>query len=341
MGRLTLLPMPAILILPGQLLGAAFACGLNLYLTVAVLGMAARLDLVAALPPGLRGLESGIIIGLAGVLYVIGFVADRIPGVDHLWEAVHTLIRPVAAGLLVGLALMGTPTYIQMGASLAAATMALAAHGAKAGIRMILTPCWIDPDGRLRPRSTLARSGVSLLEDLAAAAIAVTAFVLPTLAGFVLAAALLFLLLTGPRLWRAALLGLRAVIARGRGFFGRPGWRAREDLPRAIRRMLPPEPVGGQPARGLAAAIRGLPGAGAYRNGWLVFTPGGPRFVYSAGFRSRCAELPAVHRLELRRGILTDTLEFRPETGACVTLFLLKDGPPADLAAAELSGSTS
>jgi hypothetical protein len=85
------------LVLIGQLLGTAFACGLNLYATIAVLGISARLDLLAELPPGMRGLENGVVIGIAAAFYLVEFVADRIPGVDHAWEAVHTLIRPAAA----------------------------------------------------------------------------------------------------------------------------------------------------------------------------------------------------------------------------------------------------
>jgi len=333
--------MSASLILSGQLLGTAFACGLNLYLTVAVLGISARLDLLPDLPPGLGGLENGLVIGVAVALYLAEFIADRIPGVDHVWEAVHTLIRPAAAGLLVALALMGTAPHIQFTAAAAAAFVALAAHGTKAGIRMILTPRWIDEQGRIRPRRTLARTTASLLEDVAAAAIAIAALMFPGGAVFVFGGTLLLLLVAGPRLWRAAMLGLRAVTARARGFFGRPGWRCRAELPRSIRNAIPDEPIGSRPARAVSATVHGLAKAGAYRHGWIVFTCEGPRFVYSSGFRARWARIPAAERVEVRRGILADTLEMRTGQQRAVTFFLLKDGPPPDTTAAELSGTST
>jgi hypothetical protein len=325
----------------GQLLGTAFACGLNLYATIAVLGLSARFDLIAELPPGMRGLENGIVIGVAAGFYVVEFVIDRIPGIDHAWEAVHTLIRPAAAGLLVVLALQGAPLSLQVGAAAAAAIMALTAHGTKAGLRLITTQCWLDDAGRLRPRRrSLARTGLSLFEDAAAVGIAIAALLYPGIALGVLAGFLALLLIAGPRIWRAALLGARSVIARGRGFFGRPGWRDRSDLPRSVRATIPVEPLGSRPARGLPAAVKGLPRAGAYRHGWLVFTADGPRFVYTARFRTRAAELGHISGVVLRRGVLTDTLEVRNgSASSAVTFFLMKDGPRAELAAAELAPS--
>lgn len=330
--------MTAPLILTGQLLGAAFACGLNLYLTVVVLGLAARFDLLTSLPPGMRGIENGVIIGLAAMLYVVGLIVDRVPGLDHIWEAAHTIIRPAAAGLLVGLTLMGTPLHVQLGGAVAAAVMALTAHGTKAGLRLILTPRWIDEDGHLRPRRSLARTGLPIAEDLAAAAIALTAVLYPEIIVFVMGGSLLLLLVTGPRLWRAAMLGLRAVLARMSGFFGRPGWRSRSDLPRGIRDALPAEPLGRGPARVVRAAVRGLPGTGAYRAGWLVFTCDGPRFVYNSGFRARSTAIGDVRNVDVRPGVLADTLEVRSDPDSTITFFLFKDGPPPHMAAAELTG---
>jgi hypothetical protein len=333
--------MSPLLLLSGQLLGAAFACGLNLYLTIAVLGLSARFDLLAGLPPGMRGLENGLVIGVAVGLYLTEFVADRIHGLDTVWEAVHTIIRPAAAGSLVALALWGMPLHIQAAGAAAATIMALAAHGTKAGIRLILTPCWLDDEGRVRPRRTLARTGVSLLEDVTAAGIAVTALLYPHVAVFLLGGFLLLLLVAGPRLWRAAMLGLRAVLARSRAFFGSPGWRSRSDLPRGVQDAVPMEALGCRPPRAAPAAVTGLRQAGQYRHGWLVFTGQGPRFVYSSGMRARFAELPGATRVSIRRGVLTDALEMHSGEKDKVTFFLLKDGPSVDVAAAELSGTST
>lgn len=328
------------LILAGQLLGTAFACGLNLYATVAVLGGAARLDLLGELPPGMAGLDNGVVIGAAAALYLVEAVVDRVPILDHAWEAAHTLIRPAAAGLLTLLALQAAPPAMQLAAATAAVVVALCAHGTKAGLRLIVSARWIDDHGRLRPRRTFARTAVSLLEDVVAVGIAVAALLYPVLAVYMLAAALLLLALGGPRLWRAAMLGQRALLARTRGLFDRAGWRSREQLPRSVRHAVPVEAVGRRPVRALPAAVTGLPHVGAYQHGWLVFTGGGPRFVWRALFRARSADLSQIRDVRLRKGFLTDALEVTANGSGparTLTFFLLKDGPPPDLAATELT----
>jgi hypothetical protein len=332
--------MSAILILSGQLLGAAFACGLNLYLTIAVLGISARLDLLTrpATGSGRVGERHRHRRGCCPVYRRVHRRPD--PGRrSHLGSRPHP-DPSAAAGLLVALALTGAANP-GAGRRSRRRSGLLAAHGTKAGVRMILTPRWIDEQGRIRPRRTLARTAASLLEDVAAAAIAIAALVFPGVAVFIVGGALLLLLVAGPRLWRAAMLGLRAVSARARGFFGRPGWRCRSELPRSIRRVIPQEPMGTRPARAISATVNGLARAGAYRHGWLVFTCEGPRFVYSSGFRAHCTTIPTAERVEVRRGLLADTLEVQTPQQQAVTFFLLKDGPPPDVTAAELSGTTT
>jgi hypothetical protein len=321
------------IILAGQLLGTAFACGLNLYATIALLGLAGRLGLVQ-LPPGMTGLQHAVVVGFAAALFFLEVVIDRVRFAGNAWEAVHTLIRPAAAGLLAGLALQDMPLYVLVAGAVAAALMAFAAHATKTGIRLIVSTRggWA---GRHR---LLLHTAVSLLEDLTAVAIVVATLLYPGTALAVVGASLLLLLLAGPRLWRAALFGSFAITARVRGFFGRPGWRSREQLPRAVRLAIPPEPLGRSPARAVSAAVTGLPRVGAYRNGWLVFTCHGPRFVYRSFLGARSTPLPGATAVNLRTGILTDALDIRADdNGRSFTLFLLKDGPPARIAAAELT----
>src|SRR5256885_2207419 len=83
----------------GFTLGTSFASGLNLYLTVAAAGLFQRFGLVQ-LPDSLQVLANPIVIGIAAALFVVEFVADKIPYVDTAWDAVHTLIRPPAAALI-------------------------------------------------------------------------------------------------------------------------------------------------------------------------------------------------------------------------------------------------
>src|SRR5881275_3213241 len=80
-------------------LGAGFSSGLNLYATVATLGLLERFGVIH-LPASLRVLTHSWVIGIAVVLYLIEFFADKIPYVDTIWDFVHTFIRPPAAALL-------------------------------------------------------------------------------------------------------------------------------------------------------------------------------------------------------------------------------------------------
>src|SRR6185437_12540272 len=80
----------------GFALGTSFASGLNLYATVAAAGLFQRFGIVQ-LPPQLQVLSHPIVLGIAIALFVIEFIADKIPYVDTVWDAVHTFIRPPAA----------------------------------------------------------------------------------------------------------------------------------------------------------------------------------------------------------------------------------------------------
>src|SRR5260370_23334392 len=86
-------------------MGFSFAAGMNLYGTVAILGLASRYGWVA-LPPQYQVFDNNWIIGAALVLYVVEFVADKIPWVDSVWDAVHSVIRP-AAVVLTALVTLG------------------------------------------------------------------------------------------------------------------------------------------------------------------------------------------------------------------------------------------
>ena len=79
--------------------GASFAAGLNVYATVATLGLLARFG-VLPLPPSLHLLTNDWTIGAAALLFAVEFVADKIPLIDHLWNAVHTFVRPIAGAVV-------------------------------------------------------------------------------------------------------------------------------------------------------------------------------------------------------------------------------------------------
>src|SRR2546423_12292419 len=115
-------------------LGAGFSSGLNLYAAIATLGLFQRFGIIH-LPPSLQVLSHPWILGIALALYGIEFLADKIPYVDTVWDAVHTLIRPPAAALLAYSAAGGAPPEWRWGAALLAGGVALTSHGTKASTR--------------------------------------------------------------------------------------------------------------------------------------------------------------------------------------------------------------
>jgi uncharacterized protein DUF4126 len=116
-----------------------FAAGLNLYATVAALGLLARFGHMP-LPPGLEVLAGWPVIGASAVLFGIEFFADKIPAFDLIWNALHTFIRVPVAGLLAFQATRQLSPEMQLLATLVGALVALAAHGGKTAARVAVTP---------------------------------------------------------------------------------------------------------------------------------------------------------------------------------------------------------
>jgi hypothetical protein len=118
------------------LVAVSFAAGLNLYATVATLGLLAHAGLLT-LPPGLHLLESWYVIAASGVLFGLEFFADKVPAFDLIWNALHTFIRVPAAAVLATSSL--SPGE-QLVATIAGGLIALAAHGGKTAARAAVTP---------------------------------------------------------------------------------------------------------------------------------------------------------------------------------------------------------
>jgi hypothetical protein len=117
--------------------GLSWASGLRLYLTVFIAGMFQRMGIVH-LPDTLAVLGSPWVIGVAGALAVVEFLADKIPAFDSLWDAVHTFIRiPAGAVLAAGSLGHADPAMLTI-AALAGGTLAGASHFAKAGTRALI-----------------------------------------------------------------------------------------------------------------------------------------------------------------------------------------------------------
>jgi len=123
----------------GLLVAIGFAAGLNLYATVAVLGLLARFGHLP-LPSGLQLLQAWPVILASTVLFAIEFFADKIPAFDLIWNALHTFIRVPVAGLLAYRATSQLSPQHQLLAALLGAAVAFIAHGGKTAARAAITP---------------------------------------------------------------------------------------------------------------------------------------------------------------------------------------------------------
>lgn len=183
--------------LPGNelvalLIAVSFAAGLNVYATVATLGLLAHTRWLE-LPPSLHLLADWRIIGVAGALFTVEFFADKIPAFDLIWNALHTFIRVPVAALLAYQATASLSPSEQLCATLAGGTIAFIAHGGKTAVRAAVTP---SPE----PFSNMA---LSLGEDGLAVSLTSLAAWHPVLAGSIAGALVLTTILLMRWVWRA------------------------------------------------------------------------------------------------------------------------------------------
>jgi hypothetical protein len=119
----------------GRTFGFSLAAGVNLYATVAILGLATRLNLVT-LPPQYAVFNNDWIIGGALALYALEFVADKIPWVDTLWDGLHTFIRPVGGALIAVASLGEASPGVEALVAVAGGSLAAGSHLTKASARV-------------------------------------------------------------------------------------------------------------------------------------------------------------------------------------------------------------
>ncbi len=186
-------------------MGAAWASGINLYATLLVLGYMGATGYVD-LPPDLQILTDPLVMIAAGFMYAVEFFADKTPGVDTGWDAIHTFIRIPAGALLAAGAVAHVGPAAQLAAAIVGGTLAAGTHATKAGSRVLINT---SPE----PFSNwLASVG----EDVAVVVGLWTALQHPWLFLALLVAFVIFAIWLLPRLWRA----IKWVFARLRALFG-------------------------------------------------------------------------------------------------------------------------
>jgi hypothetical protein len=179
---------------------ASFAAGLNIYATVLTLGILARTQWVA-LPPGLDSLGHTWVLVVCGIMFAMEFVADKIPGFDMVWNALHTVIRVPIAALVAYHASSQLTPQMQVLATAIGAVIALAAHSSKTALRAAVTP---SPE----PVSNIA---LSTTEDVAAVGLTWFATHHPLIAAFVALGCLTAAIIAARALLRAIQRPLRKI----------------------------------------------------------------------------------------------------------------------------------
>ncbi len=121
----------------GLLLGGSWAAGINLYMSMAGLGIASRMEWIK-LPENLDILSNPIVIAVALTLFAIEFVADKIPYIDSLWDSVHTFIRPLATSALGYTAMADSGMIMQVLIASLTGAISLESHLTKATTRVAI-----------------------------------------------------------------------------------------------------------------------------------------------------------------------------------------------------------
>ena len=167
------------------IVAASFAAGLNVYATVATLGILAHFHWVV-LSPGLDSLANPWIICVAGLLFAVEVFADKVPALDLFWNAAHTFIRVPVAALLAYRAASQLSPEMQLLAAAAGAAIAALAHTSKTAARALVTP---SPE----PVSNIALSSA---EDVTAISLTWLATHHPDTAASIAGVGIIFLLLS-------------------------------------------------------------------------------------------------------------------------------------------------
>lgn len=187
-------------------MGTAWTSGINLYATVAALGIAGRSEMIH-LPPELQVLTHPAVIAIACVMYVIEFFADKVPYVDSGWDVLHTFIRVPAGAILAAKSLGDMNPALELAALLAGGTVALAAHGTKATVRLAINT---SPE----PFSNWA---ASFAEDVTVLGSIWMVFNHPILMLILVVSFMVLVVWLVPRLFRLAKRGFQALRDRLRG----------------------------------------------------------------------------------------------------------------------------
>ena len=168
-----------------------FASGLRLYAVLFIIGLAGYFGYVA-LPAGLAVLAHPLVLAASGFMCFVEFFADKVPGVDSLWDVVHTLIRIPAGAALAASVFGDSSSATMIAAAILGGTLAAGSHFTKAGSRALINT---SPE-------PFSNWGASLTEDVAVGGLLWLAIAHPLAAALVIGLAILFAIWLVPKVWR-------------------------------------------------------------------------------------------------------------------------------------------
>jgi hypothetical protein len=172
-------------------MGVAWASGINLYAALVVLGILGTSGYIN-LPPDLLVLTDPLVIAAAGTMYLVEFFADKIPGIDNSWDAMHTFIRIPVGALLAAAAVGDVSPEVVTAAVILGGGMAATTHATKAGSRILINT---SPE-------PLTNWFASLGEDVAVIAGLWTAFHYPLIFVMLLIVFIILCIWLLPKIWR-------------------------------------------------------------------------------------------------------------------------------------------
>jgi hypothetical protein len=294
------------------ILGLSVVSGVNLYLSVLVVGLAERFRWIAGLPPELQVLGHPVVLILAGLLCLVEFFADKIPFVTVVWDGLHTFIRPIGGALLALKAAGQLDPTVQVLAMLAGGTIALGAHGTKMGVRML---------AHTAPEPA-THSLISLAEDVGVVGLLALVYSHPYVAIPILLVILLIILMLLPTLFRILHFLLVGLAGRLMSWVRRAG---RNDVPHWVElAILELDPFGSEHV--IRAFARKVKGAARWKEGYLAHIGLRWLFIHRGLFKPKAVLMDEGRYDPLRfdQGSMWDSLVFLQE-GKPQVFFVPKD----------------
>lgn len=287
------------LMLLTKIFGISFTSGINLYATVALVGLAIRFNFVGSLPEQLSVLGHDYVIGTALVLYVCEFFADKIPAFDSFWDSFHTFIRPFAAAMLALLAAGESPLWVKIVAMLIAGSVALTSHTAKAGIRLVANT---SPE-------PFSNTILSVAEDIGVFALVMLIITHPYVAAVIISILLILIIWQGPKLIGFLLFSVKVISLRVLSFIPTKEYVNVEIIPDKFNQYL--DSILNETEK-VYLTVQAAFKAEKKGSGFLIVCSDRVLVLYKSWFKVKHLEysIQEIRRMTFKRGLLVDNLSF-------------------------------